>query len=309
MEELFQQGNRDEAFFTLVEIAITSEISDVAHSEEIFSMAVALICELGLAIQGISAEYPDEISNPEKILGHVATYLLSVSNSSNNCIRLSLINYFGETEKGLVHKQAFNRIMGRFGHTILEHLFTLLFSKKTEAIALQYLLENIPFVLEADNHSQKILHETWKFYMLKRPERFALFLQILSEHIKKQSPQSSVISRKVFLQHLGLLLKVASEVNHKDLGREIMCSIVSFEDEPFKVELINRIVNDSNIRDTFRKLIIKLTDSANASQVIDDHIGFRSSKRGRKPSFAKSQELGTLHQVAFLGHRHVARAS
>ncbi|SMF34582.1 hypothetical protein [Pseudobacteriovorax antillogorgiicola] len=310
LEELVQQPNPMEACETLVELAITAEISDSEHYEDIFSIAVALICELGNLIQSIQQEYADdETLNTNKVLDHISTYLLSVSNSNNNCIRLSLVHYFGSLEKGKSHKPGFNRIMGRFGHTVLEHLFTLLFNKKTEAVALQFLLENTPYILEADNHCQKILHETWKYYMLKKPERFALFIQTLTGHLVSQPQNEQVLARRVFLQHLGVLLKIVSEVNHKDLGREIMCAIGAFAEDPFRNELIKILSNDKGIRENFRNLVGKLLDAQNAEQVIDEADGFRSSKRGRKPSFAKADKTKPIYQATFLGHQTVARAS
>lgn len=310
LEELLQQPNRMDACAILVELAITAEISDVDHIEDIFAFAVALICELGNIIQEIEKQYPGELGDKSrKLLDHITTYLLSVSNNNNNCIRLSLIQYFGALEKGQSYKPGFNRIMGRFGHTILEHLFTLLFNKKTEAVALQFLLENIPSVLEADNHSQRILHETWKYYMLKKPERFALFIQTLAKHLSTLPEEATVICRKVFLQHLGVLLKIVSEVNHKDLGREIMSAIVAFPNDEFRQELMRALAEDKTIRDNFRKLMNKLIEASNSDQVIEQFDGFRSSKRGRKPSFAKADKTRPIYQVTFLGHQQTAKAS
>src|SRR5690606_41340755 len=114
--------------------------------------------------------------------------------------------YFGVTEHGTVNHQSFNRIMGRFGHTVLDHLFNLLFKKRSEAVALQYLLENLAFFLEADRHSQRIVHETFKFYMLKQPERFVLFIQAFTEHLAVSGEDYDEAAR-VFMQHLVLLLK------------------------------------------------------------------------------------------------------
>jgi len=311
LEELIQQPNRMEACFTLIELAITAEISDAEHFDDIFAFAVALICELGNLVQEVERDYPDELSGKgTKLLDHISTYLLSVSNSNNNCIRLSLVQYFSSLEKGQSHKPGFNRVMGRFGHTVLEHLFTLLFNKKTEGVALQFLLENIPSILEADNHSQRILHETWKYYMLKKPERFALFIQTLTMHLKGLPEENVKVARKIFMQHLGILLKIVSEVNHKDLAREIMGSIAAFADDPYRPELIKSLITDHNIRDNFRKLLVKMNDSQNSEQVLDEFDSFRSSKRGRKPSFAKTDKTRAIYQITFLGHQPTtARAS
>lgn len=310
LEELVQQPNQTEACETLVELAITSEISDQEHHDDIFSIAVALICELGNLLQEVKKQYGDQLSfDPQRILDHISTYLLSVSNSSNNCIRLSLVHYFGNLEKGLSQKPGFNRIMGRFGYTVLEHLFTLLFNKKTEAVALQFLLENTPAILEGDNHCQKILHETWKFYMLKKPERFALFIQTLTRFLASQPHESHMVARKVFMQHLAVLLKIVSEVNHKELGREIMSAIGSFSQDSFRNEILDILSKDKSLRENYRLLVTKILNCENADQVLDEADGFRSSKRGRKPSFAKANKTKPIYQATFLGHQTTAKAS
>lgn len=303
IEELFMHPNHNAGILLLVELAITSAYVNAEHSQDIYAMAVALICEIGLSIQEIDRQMPGELENSRKMLDHVATYLLSVSNSSSNCIRLSLLHYFGSTETGQSFKPGFNRIMGRFGHTVMEHLFALLFHKKTEAIALQYLLENIPFILEGDNHCQKILHETWKHYMLKFPERFALFIQTLGENLQKK--EVFVQARVVFLQHLGMLMRVASDVNHRDLGREIAVTLAGYRGDPYYIDLMGLVSKDEGIRPSFKELMHK-TGGHESSGKNDDLNGFRSTKRGRKPSFAKAGDLKTLHQVIFLGHRESA---
>jgi hypothetical protein len=310
LQEVLEQPNRLEACTTLVELAITAEVSDAEHSEEIFAIAVALICELGNMVRQIQQENPRELGVPAlRLLDRISTYLLSVSNSNDNCIRLSLLHYFGTMEKGKVNKIGFNRIMGRFGHTVLEHLFTLLFNKKTEAVALQFLLENIPHILEADDHAQTILQETWKHYLLKKPERFALFVQALTQHLLAMPDEEARICRKTYLQHLALLLKKVAEVDHRELGREILGAMASFSREPFFKELVPMIVRDSSIRDSFRSLVAKMANTSDVESVLEEADSFRSSKRGRKPSFAKTDKTRVIYQVKFLGTQQTAKAS
>jgi hypothetical protein len=212
-------------------------------------------------------------------------------------------------EKGKANKVGFNRIMGRFGHTVLEHLFTLLFNKKTEAVALQFLLENIPHILEADDHAQTILQETWKHYLLKKPERFALFIQALSHYLLAMPDDEARICRKTYLQHLALLLKKVAEVDHRELGREILGAMASFAREPFFKELVPMIVRDSSIRDSFRTLVAKMANTSDVESVLEEADSFRSSKRGRKPSFAKTDKTRVIYQVKFLGTQQTAKAS
>lgn len=310
LQEVLNQPNRVATCSMLVELAITADVSDADKADEIFSIAVALVCELGTMIRQMQVTEPEELgSQGQKLLDHISTYLLSVSNSSDNCIRLSLLHYFGALEKGKTHKVGFNRIMGRFGHTVLEHLFVLLFNKKTESVALQYLLENVPYILEADDHAQTILQETWKHYLLKKPERFALFVQALSQHILSLPDDEARQCRKTFMQHLALLTKKVAEVDHKELGRQLLSALAAFQGEPAFKDVVGRLAKDMSLRDSFRSLVVKMNEASNLGNVIGDAEGFRSSKRGRRPSFQKSGKQRIMYQIRFLGQQSVAKAS
>lgn len=309
LEAMLEHPNRSEACTKLVEIALTTEISESEHDDDMFAMAVSLICELGLALKYFGSEYPEHFKNPEAIFGHISTYLLSVSNTNNSCIRLSLLNYFGSTEQGMSTKIGFNKIMGRFGHTVLDQLFYLLFKKKTEAVALQYLLDNIPYILEGDRHSQRIVHETFKFYMLKKPERFGLFIQTFTKHLKTLEHVQYQEARKVFMQHLGALLQVVNEVNHKPLAREIICAMSDLRFDPNCLKIAAEMSKEPSIRPLFKELLHEIAFGEDMKKIIDSTSRFVDSKRGRKPSFQKAGEILTISQVQFLGAATSLKAS
>jgi len=308
LEELFAQPGATDVCWALVEIALTTEVSENAHDGDIFEMAVALICELGVSVQEYAKAYPGEFERAGALLDHIATYLLSVSNTNSSCIRLSLLHYFGVTEHGHATKPSFNRIMGRFGHTVLDHLFTLLFRKRSEAVALQYLLENLPYVLGADRHSQKIVHETFKYYMLKQPERFCLFIQAFADELAEKQDPAWDECRRTFVQHLGAMLKVASDVNHRQLGREFIVAVLKFSGYACCGELLQAIRLETEIKKPFKELLEQLVASETAGGVVDAAAQFRSSKRGRKPSFARAEGVGTMHQVTYLGGIEIQKA-
>jgi hypothetical protein len=253
-------------------------------------------------------EYPGEFDKAHAFLDHAATYLLSVSNTNSTCIRLSLLHYFGTIEHGRAQQLYFNRVMSRFGHTVLDHLFSLLFRKRSEAVALQYLLENLPFVFSADRHAQKICHETFKFYMLKQPERFSLFIQAVADELRSKDKTYEHI-RQVFLQHLGALLKVASDVNHKQLGREFLTAMNKFRGTNFHQSLVDAIINQPDLKKPFKELLRQLLESGQSGEVVESISPFRSSKRGRKPCFARAEGIGTMHQVTYLGGIEIPKAS
>jgi len=51
------------------------------------------------------------------------------------------------------------------------------------------------------------------------------------------------ICRKTYLQHLALLLKKVAEVDHRELGREILGAMASFSREPFFKDLVKFMIS------------------------------------------------------------------
>jgi len=209
------------------------------------------------------------------------------------------VHYFGASEAGIPIKNSFDKVMTRFGHSVLEHVFGLLFQKKTEAMALEYLLENLPYVLEASPMTQRIVHEIFKFHMLKEPDRFALFLQTFADHIVHE--RQALIATRSFLSHLAALLQVTSEVGHKSLAQEIMLGLMKFVSMPEQHSLVETLLRDGTVRVQFRSLLGELQQSALAGAWKEIQDRLRTSKRGRKPKFARASGVGTMHQVSFLG--------
>ncbi|MBF0440660.1 MAG: hypothetical protein HQK54_02035 [Oligoflexales bacterium] len=305
LSEILAQPNYVAISLELVQIAVAIDTSLLEHGEDIAAMGVAVVCELGLFLNQLYQSNEEDFKDADKLLTQISTYLLSVSNSSNSCIRLSLMNYFGRIEPA-AKKQGLNRIMGRFGYTVLEQLFTMLFNKKTEAVSLQYLLENTPYILEGDNHCQKIIHETWKFYLLKKPERFILYICTQADFLNSLNNTRYEHAKMIFLQHLHVLLRVLSEINHKGLSQEIITIMLKIESSRHKDQIINEILTDKVIRTYLKDIIVKMK---NGSKISDTDQSVKASKRGRKPSFSRVEDCKTIHQIAFLGQQHIARAS
>lgn len=305
LDGLFDNPGWMETCRAIAEVGLTSEVAENDHDEEIFAMAVVISCEIGLTIRDFIQAGSVDQAACTPLLDHLATYLQSVSNSSSTCIRLSLLHYFGVSEQHVENKISFNRIMGRFGHTVLDNLFALLFNKKSEAVALQYLQDNLPFVLLADSHSQRVLHETSKYYMLKNPERFSLFLQTFSEFLMSM-PTEFDRTRKMFVQHLGLLLKVASDVNHKQLAKDVLTAISKFDAASGRDDILKLYTEQiGTIRRNFKDMLSQVRAAVQANQSVESISQLRSSKRGRKPSFSRVERVATINQVAYLANQEI----
>jgi len=313
LESVFEEPERLAIIRVFTEIALTSEATDYKHFEKMFAVAVSIISQFGLNLKFLAEKYPEELAGYEEVLTHIGTYLISVANNNNSSIRLCLMNYFGVVGVAEKNVEPFNRIMSRFGHTVLDSLFALLFMKKTEGVALQFLMDNLPFVLLANDKTQQVLFEIFKFYMLKKPDKFALFLTMFVQELKSDRPsffddyKDQV--KETFIKHLALLLKIVSEVDHKVLAREILFGIVAFDNLTFRDVLIADILRSKDIRGFYKDSLVKLRDAPSKQKTLDSISQFRSTKRGRKPSFSRTDGLGILQQVNFLGTHDAARVS
>ena len=300
LEELFSNPQSELACRVLMDVVFSAEYADNGHGVEIYDLSVVLVCELGFAIQGYDLQFPGQLKGVRQLLDRVATYLLSASNSNSDAVRLSLIHYFGETEQGLVDKPFFNRVMSRFGHTVLDHLFAMLFRKKVEAVALQYLLENMPLILEADHHTQVMIHESIKFYALKNTDRFGLFLTALSATVAALPNEQYRMANRALLLQFSALFRVVSEVNSKELGRDLVIALGFLKAEPTFFAIMRELESDSELRPLFREMIQKLMHATAANLDPADFVVLKNAKRGRKPSLARAGEMGTVSQVSFL---------
>ena len=302
LETLIVQPDYEGASLKLVDIALASENVETDHDDIMSSMAVSMVCELGFGLREYARVEPGQKRQVEAVLSTISTYLLSVSNTNDSAIRLSLLNYFGLIEFEKSSFDGFNKIMSRFGYTVLEQLFALLFNRKTEGVALQYLLENTPFILLGDHHSQRIIHQTWKFYMLKHPDRFGLFIQMLGQRlVELQEEKKLELSIRVFSQHLAALMTIISEVNHRELGKEVLKAFALFRDQPSCCEIMAEMIGEDYLRPSFKDLIHSILNSEISNDEIEAMISKTvQNKRGRRPSFHKSEALLTVQQVHVL---------
>ena len=306
LEELFGSDEFESVTRHLVEISLGGEVGEDELSKAVVSSAVALICEIGLNIQRVEDDDPGRIDKSKSLSDHIAAYLLSVSNTNVQAVRLSLLRYFSQIEYGDSGKKNYTRLMSRFGHSIMEALFQQLFVKKSEKVAAQFLLENLPCALEAGGETQRMLHETLKQHMLKESERFCLFMHELGSHLIAISQEGALCpAAESYARHLVALYKVTSDLGHKDLGREVLQELYKFSPFGDCAQWIRSIESSGEIRRAFRELATeyrtKVVESGKGGKVISQ---FRVSKRGRKPSLTKG-DFGFLEQVTTLGDYEV----
>lgn len=314
---LFRSSNSEASIRTFVEIALTSDMSEKAYAEKLTATAVTMISEMGKYILNHHVQQKKTLKNQDELLSHITTYLLSVSNLNHYSIRLSLFHYFGYASKDSESEQAFEKIMNRFGFTVLDYLFSLLFKRKSESVAQIFLLENIPFVFKAESHTQQMLHQIFKYYMLKKPEKFLIFLNSLTHKINAPSSATSQAFKKIYLQHLGTLFKVASDIHHREISLELMGCILKMQ-HPFRSELLATIHNDEDLHGDIKEMVKHMSVSGYIPETPlhrvenSGHLSLLNEKspqkRGRK-SRIPVQAIGTIDQISALTSITLAKAS
>ncbi len=311
LESLFDSEEFENITRQLVDISLGGEVGETQIEKNVVTVAVSLICEIGLNVHRMEEEHPGQIGKSKALTEHIATYLLSVSNTNVQTVRICLLRYFSQTEYGKTVKVNYSRIMNRFGHTIYEALFQQLFVKKSEKIASQFLLENLPCGLEATNReTQMIVHEMLKQYMFKESERFCLFMHQLGAHLLSVSQEGTLcLAAENYARHLVSLFAVTDEIGHRELAKEVLQELYRFAPYGECAAWIREIETAPSIKRLFREMAVdyrkKVVETGKVNKVTSH---FRKSTRGRKPSIAKG-DFGFLEQVRVLGEyevRHTA---
>lgn len=301
IQRMLKEEHREASWKTFIEIALAGDVTDSNHDLEMFSTGVGIVCQMGVLLEQSEGQEEEKAS----LLDFIATYLLSIANNNLSSVRMSLLHYFGHMSVHNVKSaKAFNRVMNRFGHTVLDNLFLLLFNRKSEGVALQYLVQNLPYIFNADNQCQRILHETFKYYMLKKPDRFILFIQILADHL--DSKGSYKVNCEVFIQHLAALFRVAAEVGHRELAKEVVLVLQRFASINVTSTVISALLADDNVKLKFKSLLkmIQLNDQSKSSKDVLKFL--KSTKRGRKPAFVKIDAMSAISQISYLSAFDIA---
>ena len=306
--KLCSQENFRRSCWVLIEVALSDNTSQLEHGERLFATSVSFICELGRSLHGEEGE--GKIASQDLLWNHLSTWLLSLSSINSSAIRLSLLSYFGSMSYTETGKTFFNRIMRRFGYTVLDHLFFLLFNRKSEAMALEYMLHNLPWVLGGDYFTQKIMRSIFQHYMYRHPERSLLFLRTFTDELLARPPATDATKRKLqneieqsLLRHLASLYLVVAEINQRALVPEFIEVLDGFRGHEAFLPTLTTLQNYEGLKPYFRSWLI--------FTVRDDIKIFApkpTRKRGRRPSFARTKSsLSTLGMVAFLGNNEVTR--
>ncbi len=165
-------------------------------------------------VSEFSKHYHEKIDgDPERVILHdyVYTQLLSLNLTCNHIIRLVLLNYYNYFQEN--HGGYSNKIIQRFGFTILEYLFSQFSnSKRKQVAALNYLYQNFNAFLDDPDDNTQILSEALKQFMFKHPKPFSTFLQKYFSPAQLKNLHRKPHIKEQLREHLKHLLTKSMEV-------------------------------------------------------------------------------------------------
>lgn len=301
IDKFFIESNGIAACKKFVELVLKLDSYDDDYDGEqeprvlLFEVGVVLICEIGKSIVKRNSMSTKEID----LLLNISCYLQSIANINNYVLRLSLLHYFIYLSKEGYHYNDYNRIMSRFGSSVLDHVFFVLFERKTrkiEGVALYYLLNNISLLLEKNEEdlSHEILKNLFRSYLLKKTDRFSLFIQALGDFLAKTTERKA--ARIMYLKHLWYLLKIVLRLQNREMIADVMVCIFRIDD-PYVAEIGENLLNDEEFTSE-QKVFAKYLCENTKRESLDPMNYLRSHKKGRHPKFQKARhDLGFSEQV------------
>jgi hypothetical protein len=200
----------------LVDIA-DHEINSKNHKIPLAQCALVLLTEFGLHIADSSGKNtlpPKELSH---IVEFITTSLLARSNINHSAVRVALVHYLASFP--ISHKSSLqlNRVISRFGQTLLDELLRAFFEDKRKGnAAFFYLVEHLNCFFSSSPALAEMSHGTLKHYMFKYSEDFHLFLESYVECMKK-SLEVSMNATK----HITLLALASTALSQSTLTSQI----------------------------------------------------------------------------------------
>ncbi|MCY4444008.1 MAG: hypothetical protein OXC44_04325 [Proteobacteria bacterium] len=313
LERIFEHPRREDVILAFTHLCLNMEIIDQHKSEKIIELIVFLMAQMGLQTKILAEKYPEMFTKHKNIISTISSIMMSMSNVNSFRTRICLVNYFILLDVVHKHENNFQKLMDRFGTTMLNQLFGYLFSKKTENYACHYLVENLPYVFLCTITIQNIVQDIFRHNMLKHPVKFSCFLKFFTNNIQKQAgllgKQKERTIIHTYLMHLAMLLKKISKLDQPKLSKEIYLSLCSFENYDFSKQFLENIISSGDISMFYKKTLKRLIHLRSAKQrrkYLDTMPLLCFSSREKQPNFAL-KECSIYSQVFNLGAKKIPK--
>ena len=205
-----------EIALALLEIA-DIELSDRSTKLPLAETALVILTEFGLMLANQQGKSALDLKGTAGVVEYISTSLLARSNVNSTAMRITLVHFLSSCNLGRQSTQQLNRVISRFGHSLLEELLRAFFDdKKKMHAAFYFLVEHLSAFFAASPALAVMCHDVLKHYMLKYPAEFPSFLASYSE-VAPRDKETLVLATK----HISLLYRAAIDVYQRPLSEAI----------------------------------------------------------------------------------------
>lgn len=300
LEYIFEHAQRLEIIQSFPQMCLSLELVDRQTRGLIFDLSIFLIAQMGLQTDILAKKFPEEFSNHQTTIQKLSAFMISIGNENSLRTRMCLLNYFGWMYTQHHKGQQFNKIMERFGSTLIKQLFQELFEGKSQQYILTYLLENLPYVLLSKPQIQNAMQHILRHNMLKHPIKFSIFIKIFIKelkHLKHYPPEQITLIKTNFLKHLNMLLGVASNLQQHTLAKHIILSIVQFKKHPVLSTIIENIHADPQMNEMYITALDTALQSSRPEKKLNQIKEFQELESKNKPKIKSAQRCGIFDQI------------
>lgn len=197
------------------------ELADHPGRNAIGQAILVLVTEFGLMVAENAGKSGLDPQGAARVVEYVTTSLLARSNVNNNAIRVSLLHYLSKCPLNTNTTSQLNRVISRFGHSLLEDLLNAFFEQKKRGnAAFFFLSEHLTTFFTVAPALAEMSHSVLRHYMLKHPDEFPSFMASYSDWVSREHLALSATAR-----HIALLIKAAADVSQKTLA-ENLCAVL-----------------------------------------------------------------------------------
>lgn len=296
--------SRDSDFYREIAMAMLHlsdiELSDSKNKTSIGQALLLLVTEFGLMIAERAGQSLLDSQGAGRVVDYVTTNLLARSNINNNAVRVSLLHYLSKCPLNVNATSQLNRVISRFGQSLLDDLLSAFFEQKKRGnAAFFFLAEHLSTFFSAAPALAEMSHSVLRHYMLKHPDEFPSFMASYSEWVSKEHHNLSMTA-----QHIALLIRAAAEVSQKHLA-ESLCVVLQKHLKLFS-DVSKELLQDELI--TIESILKGTKQQKN--RIIEDILknlngmfGDNSKKSGRVVQLLKTRKLKENVKPAKVGIR------
>jgi hypothetical protein len=285
---------------------IDQEFSIEENKRKVIAHCLSLVINIGINKFEENSKIKNKLNENNEIIDFITSSLLARGNINNIEIRIAIVYYLSRIDNN--SKINLQKILSRFGQSLLEHVFTKYFSEnETSKTAFLFLADHLKDFLSGSAHLAEMGNAVLQNQMLKNPVEFINFSDKYSDLIYEKLDELKSLNI-----HLSFLLKKSCEINKIELINGLQKIIIknlnnmknnseylfieSFENI---IEIISK-AHSKNIRDSINIITKFYQENTKKSNSNIIHKNFKHNKSNKLQNRTESSMKESPFEQIFL---------